>query len=552
MRKESQPDRVALMARRSMVRWVPLAVIAAALVWHSLQYNFVTDDAYISFVYARNFAEHGQLVFNTGMPPVEGYTNFLWTIMLGALMVVGISPTISSLWLGTGFAIGTLVVAFRLTQRLFEGNGERSSSAWDYVAPALLAASSGFACWSSGGLETQMFTFWVALALYLYTAGDSEPRRLRGLGVVLALAAMTRPEGLLVAGVLGLHRLALNLVRDRRLRPHTYELLCMAGFLALWLPWFLWRWKYYGYPFPNTYYVKAAGDAPAGYHETLFENGLYYVGQWLAQTKLLYGGIIAVLGLAISRPRTPRFVFGTAALLLALLYLAYTVKVGGDFMGLHRFVMPLFFIAAMGMVLGFHLIIGKISSPRWQPFAATLVVLVMGGFVWSQLNLTQRSTAYGNWAADHGIDTPAFLDVYAHDRAAIGRHMKSCFAPDDFSIVGGAGAQPYHGHMRAIDVFGLVSERIAHEVPPTRPRAGHNKWGPTSLLAEYEPEFVFSCYSIHADPGRPRLNCNPATWRNRGYKLMTLYIPEMIQKGDYYTFLIRADRARTFECEGIP
>ncbi|HET6614200.1 MAG TPA: hypothetical protein VFG83_19510, partial [Kofleriaceae bacterium] len=171
------------------VRWVPLCAIAAALVWHSLQFNFVTDDAYISFVYARNFAEHGQLVFNTGLAAVEGYTNFLWTILLGGLMVVGIPPTVSSLVLGTGFAIGTLVVAFRLTQRLF---GE--ASGWDYLAPAFLAASSGFACWSSGGLETQMFTFWVALAFFRYTAGDSEPRRLGALGVILALAAMTRPE----------------------------------------------------------------------------------------------------------------------------------------------------------------------------------------------------------------------------------------------------------------------------------------------------------------------------------------------------------------------
>ena len=59
------------------------------LVVHSLAYNFVTDDAYISFVFSRNLAEHGQLSFNLGQP-VEGYTNFLWTVILGALMVVGI------------------------------------------------------------------------------------------------------------------------------------------------------------------------------------------------------------------------------------------------------------------------------------------------------------------------------------------------------------------------------------------------------------------------------------------------------------------------------
>ena len=40
--------------------------MAAALVAHSLVFDFVCDDAYISFVYSRNLAEHGQLVFNLG------------------------------------------------------------------------------------------------------------------------------------------------------------------------------------------------------------------------------------------------------------------------------------------------------------------------------------------------------------------------------------------------------------------------------------------------------------------------------------------------------
>ncbi len=69
-------------AKKALLRRaLPLAAIALVLVWHSLQYNFVTDDAYISFVFSENFAEHGQLLFNHGHPPVEGYTNFLWTFL---------------------------------------------------------------------------------------------------------------------------------------------------------------------------------------------------------------------------------------------------------------------------------------------------------------------------------------------------------------------------------------------------------------------------------------------------------------------------------------
>ncbi|MBT8494156.1 MAG: hypothetical protein KJO07_13960 [Deltaproteobacteria bacterium] len=85
-------------------------------------------------------------------------------------------------------------------------------------------------------------------------------------------------------------------------------------------------------------------------------------------------------------------------------------------------------------------------------------------------------------------------------------------------------------------------------MPPQRPRAGHNKWAPDSLLAELEPDFVFSCYSIHKDPKRPGLNCNPRFWYRRGFGLVTLHIPGLRQQGEYYTFLARKDRK--FECPG--
>src|SRR5215470_1252289 len=187
-------------------RWPLLALAGAILVAHSLVYNFVTDDAYISFVYSRNFAEHGQLAFNVGSP-VEGYTNFLWTVVLGALMVIGIPPEISSRVLGTACALATLYVVFRAVERAL---GRQST--WATVPALLLACSSGFACWTSGGLETQLFTLLCAVAIDAVVAAEDDEKAMRRAGVALALAAMTRPEGVLVAAVIGASRLAGNAV----------------------------------------------------------------------------------------------------------------------------------------------------------------------------------------------------------------------------------------------------------------------------------------------------------------------------------------------------
>ncbi len=180
------------------------------LVVHSLAFNFVTDDAYISFVFSRNLAEHGELSFNLGAP-VEGYTNFLWTVLLGALMVPGIPPELSSRVLGTACALVTLVLVTRLTGRALalvaSPAGERASAAaaspsadaqaggaaaggvvvaaggggaWAALPALLLASSSGFACWSSGGLETQLFTMLVASALDAVTRRIAPPRAAPG------------------------------------------------------------------------------------------------------------------------------------------------------------------------------------------------------------------------------------------------------------------------------------------------------------------------------------------------------------------------------------
>ncbi len=719
---------------RELARWVLLGVAGAILIFHSLAYNFVTDDAYISFVYSRNFAEHGQLVFNLG-DPVEGYTNFSWTVVLGLLMKLGIPPEIASRILGTACALVTLYLVMRATERALG-----RPSAWSAVPSLLLACSSGFACWTSGGLETQLFTVLVAAALDAVVGATERPARLHRAAICLALAAMTRPEGPLVAAVLGtvwvayrliarvseasetrdlrrwwaaivaagsalvLGALALEAIatlgaglgtpvvvlvvagiaiaiaglvaciqiaRNRRgallvvggalallggavalaalkldrhgvhssldlgwdrLVPNalaalvlaatclgtwvaTYpeplivraELVATAWFLGLWLPWFVWRWWYYGYPFPNTYYVKASGPwRDPAFAKVMFDNGLYYVWVWLVQTRLLFASPLVVLGLvgalAIRRsaPREnhARFVLALACGTLGVVYAGYAISVGGDFMGLHRFIMPVFVAAAILVTLGLEWLIRRLPDdtvvfpgsplalglaistlvlaiaylaiqwPRaWSGIAIVAAVaaclalgrltrtgiaaaagmLVVGTFAIAQLDLTRHSLDPRNLASDHGIDTPAFLRVYTEDRATIGRAMESCFRADDFSIVGGAGAQPYFGRMRGIDVFGLVSETIAHRAPRIRPRAGHTKWGSDTLLAAYHPDFIFSCYRIHESPRTPGLPC-AGFWLARGFEPVTLHIPGLVERGEYYTFL--ASKSRRFQCPG--
>src|SRR5262249_5227912 len=151
------------------------------------------------------------------------------------------------------------------------------------------------------------------------------------------------------------------------------------------------------------------------------------------------------LGLMAARPRTPRFALGLGCAVLAAVYVPYTISVGGDFMGLHRFIMLLFVLAALAVALGLEWLTARLPERMRTYFGAGAALVLVGIYAGTQLQLTLESTTRGNFRADKGvIDTPAFLIAYTEDRATIGKAMASCFHDDDFSIVGGAGAQPYY------------------------------------------------------------------------------------------------------------
>src|SRR5262245_16319000 len=73
-----------------------LALFAIALLLpHGLAIGFLNDDAFISYRYAKNWVDGLGLVFNPG-EHVEGYTNFLWTILIGVFVKLGADPLVVS------------------------------------------------------------------------------------------------------------------------------------------------------------------------------------------------------------------------------------------------------------------------------------------------------------------------------------------------------------------------------------------------------------------------------------------------------------------------
>src|SRR3989441_194942 len=178
-----------------------LLATLALLLAHAAVYWFLTDDAFISFRYARNLRHGDGLVFNPGLDRVEGYTNFLWVVLLAGGGALGVPPETAANLLSLAATLGLWGLVIRFTLR-FPPPAERR---WLILVPPLfLAATRSVAGWSRGGLETRLFELLALgglLRLVVEVQAQGEHGRLeRAVApILLALATPTRPRGLGIA-----------------------------------------------------------------------------------------------------------------------------------------------------------------------------------------------------------------------------------------------------------------------------------------------------------------------------------------------------------------
>ncbi|HTQ08713.1 MAG TPA: hypothetical protein VMI31_01440, partial [Fimbriimonadaceae bacterium] len=136
-------------------------LVGLILLWClSRRYVFVLDDAFISLRYARNLVSGYGLVYNPGLPPVEGYTNFLWVLLEAC--VVPFTPWPEH-WLVLFDTIAGLLVVVAVWWELIRR--DLSSSLWVWLGVLLVAGHETLAAWMGGGLETTLFMLLVTCAV---------------------------------------------------------------------------------------------------------------------------------------------------------------------------------------------------------------------------------------------------------------------------------------------------------------------------------------------------------------------------------------------------
>ena len=307
-------------ASRSGLAIATLATLVLLLA-HAWLYRFLTDDAFISFRYARNLAHGHGLVFNPGLERVEGFSNLLWTLLLAGLDALGLAPERVAIPLGLGFTVALWAVIAGWMGRRWSARDRPLA-----LVPLLfLALSRSFAVWSTSGLETRLFEL-LAIAGLLRLIEESEsllggrPPGPPLAAWLLGLASLTRPDGALIAGSALLA--SAWVTRGRGQRWLRRALGRAWPWLALMVAVEAFRWAYYHAWVPNTYFAKVGGRLQ-------WEAGLEYVAAFALEYAAFLWLPFLIAGIArLTRAGERPLVLILAA--AAIPYGLYVIAIGGD------------------------------------------------------------------------------------------------------------------------------------------------------------------------------------------------------------------------------
>lgn len=431
------------------------------------------DDLYISVAYAHQWLTTGELTWTSG-ERVEGYSNFLWVVLLAGAEAVGADPgmfaQVASFASGAAFLV---LLSWILPETL--------------LASALVVAAGAWAplgYWMMMGMETVFAGLLVAVGW----AAVAQRRVSLGLAV-LALAALTRPEAI--------GHVVLAAVWGRRWRPALLVGAALGVYHLLRHAWF-------GAWVAAPTLVKVGSPGP-------WQDGLAQAGGELVTAV----GVLALAGLVGAR---------AWALIPLLLQVAVLTRASGDWMGQARLLVP----GVMGTLAL------AAAAPATRRAPRVLVALALAAAVVSsaieplwvgRVDLKWRRLPTGaevHRSLTGGLNTPLAADVeflvnqlpdpaavYSTDVGMPG-NVPGLRVYDPVGLVDRASAEWNHSHDPAlIPIFQRRLDPVSGEVTCIR----HAAWGKGGA-GEPDPETAatYPVATTYWDRGQAvRMFCRPVT-----------------------------------------
>lgn len=213
------------------------------------------------------------------------------------------------------------------------------------IAFALLSGSYCFMCYSTAGLENSLLYFLSSLFIYVFFKNELfSEKHLFLLSLVLALLAWSRMDSVL----LFIPLICYGYLFKTKV-PFPRRVVLGIGGLLPFICWELFSVLYYGWFFPNTYYVKVCTGFPT---IDYIIRGIDFVHMSIANDIFLGIGIVA--------------------------YTLYVVKVGGDFMlGRHLTIQYLASVIGIIFIIQSEYLLNNITGNRIIMIVSFVIVIAL-------------------------------------------------------------------------------------------------------------------------------------------------------------------------------
>lgn len=487
----------------------------------SSKISFIQDDTYISMRYAQNLAEGRGLVFNPN-EKTEGFTSFLWVIILSLAYKLNLNPeqfsVIASTLSGALVIVLTYLICILTLKRFSAKEPARNQTSHFYLVSLpifpLFTFNMAYIYWSVSGMEETFFIFLFLLSLY-FLIKYFEKNRLHYSFVIFGiLACLTRPEGFLLIPAMILFKFII--LKKQRLRIFNRRLMIeLSVFSAVLSVFILLRLLYYGYPLPNTFYAKS------GFSLFHLKRGFEYLLSFLT-TNIFYGSLI-IIPLIISIILKAKRLL--TLILSAVFFCLLIALIGGDVLPLHRLFFPVLPLIYLSFVLSFEAIVNRSFNKVFLPLVYLLftcvacfgsyaneksIVLEKRGY---ELGLVEKMKTYAAWVKQKQEETGKPLTV----------------------ALSTIGAFSYYSGANVIDLAGLTDEYTAHHPKETA--------GITDDLPIIWKERTYNAeYVLNRDPDYIIF---PAGAKPSAFPECALFVrPEFFNK--YYMQLIYSDEFKMY------
>ncbi len=483
---ELMNDRSYVNKKHYAVLIIFFALYCLFLSWSFLFQN--VDDAYISFRYGRNFIQGNGLVFNTG-EKVEGYTNFLWTIITSPFTIIEtVDISYFALLLGFVFTLINISVILKII-RLFSLYFLNKPAYLILLPVIFFVLDDSVAFWAIGGMEFPLYTLFILSAAYYYFRINEKPNSHILVTVFFILCTLTRPEGNLLFALTIFHMM----MKHKYINSFRKKIIQMTGLYLLFaLVYYGFKYFYYGHFIPNTFFAKGVTDIQMN-----LILGFKYLALCIGSRFYIFIFILFIPFKSDFRDfRLSYLLFFTGV------YVFYLIIVGGDWMIANRFFVPLipflYILSTIGITYAvdklfkFYKAYDEKTLQRVTRYVNGMVRFLCTALLVATLILLEyRQLIIKDNNANYELQWSMF-----------GKWLKNNVDPNTVIAVGPAGKIPYYSKLYTIDMWGLNNEHIA-KTDSKKLQAGHKKFDFDYVLS-LNPEFIIGYAGFTDDDIPPK------------------------------------------------